>query len=285
MHNLFAFFLKVYNNKLMNKKRVTILVGISVVLVGILAGYLFWANYRSDYYSKVSRETSDKQGKILALEKSVTLWQKPENISSLADLYLSIGRNDLAEQIIMDRGEVDILNKLGTLYLNENKVKEAENTFTKAKYKKVNSDSLKGLVLVELKKGDREVAEKYLLQLSDLDTGSANCYASFVYLNDSKKARDSFEKSKSCDLYDLSKYFATYREGQNPLYLKLGAVNKYYSENFLNLAEKDILALIKEKDDYRDAHTLAAKIYEKLGNQTKSKEEQDKAKHIDPIYH
>ena len=266
----------------MSKKRIIILTIITITLIGAIVGYLFWANQKADYYSQVSRETSDKQDKIINLEKSLTLWGKPENIIALADIYISIGRNDLAEKVMVGRGEVDILNKLGNLYLTENKVKEAENTFTKAKNKKLNSDSLKGLILVELKKGDRGGAESYLNQLTGLDSDSADCYASFVYLNDFKKAKDSFIKAKKCDLYGLDKYFTLYKETQNPLYLKLQAANLYYSQNYLNLAENDILAILAEKDNYRDAHVLASKIYEKLGDQVKTNEHKQKAQEIDP---
>lgn len=267
----------------MNKKKITILIITSIGLIVTLTGYLFWANYRANYYAKTSSETSNKQEKILNLEKSTALYAKTENVLTLADLYTSIGRSDLAEQIMLGRGEVSILNKLGNLYLAENKTKEAENTFIKAKNKKVNSDSLKGLILVELKKGDRGVAEKYLGQLAGLDAESADCYGSFVYLNAFKKSKEAFVKAKSCDLYGLDQYFATYNEAQNPFYLKLEAVNLYYTQNYLNLAEKDILALIKEKDSYRDAHILASKIYEKLSNQAKATEHKQKALQIDPL--
>lgn len=266
----------------MNKKKIIILSIISIIVVGTLTGYLFWAYQRADHYADVSRETSDTQGKVLALEKSLTLWGKPENILSLADLYISIGQNDLAEKILLGRGEVDILNKLGNLYLSENKIKEAENTFTKAENKNINSNSLKGLIFVELKKGDRGVAENYLLKLSGLDAESASCYGAFVYLNNFKKAKENFTKAKSCDLYGLDKYFSTYNETQNPLYLRLEAANLYYSESYLSLAEKDILAILKEKDNYRDAHILASKIYESLGDQTRANEHKQKSQEIDP---
>ncbi len=267
----------------MNKKKITILIIISFAVTILLAGYLLWAHNRADYYARAANTAPGTQDKILDLEKSLTLWKKPENIMTLADLYVSIGRQDLAEQIMLGRGEVSILNKLGNLYLTENKVKEAENTFTKAKSKKVNPDSLKGLILVELKKSDRGVAENYLSQLAGLDAESADCYGSLIYLNDFIKAKDSFTKAKSCNLYSLDKYFTAYNETQNPLYLRLEAVNKYYSENYPNLAEKDILALMKEKDNYRDAHILASKIYEKLGDQAKTNEHKEKARQIDPI--
>lgn len=267
----------------MNKKKITILIAISVVTIGTLIGYLFLTNQRADFYSRAANEASDKQSKILDLEKSIMLWKKTENILKLADLYISIARNDLAEKIMLDRGGVEILNKLGNLYLIENKIKEAENTFTKAKNKKLNPDSLKGLVLVELKKGDRGVAEKHLNQLTGLDSNAGNCYAAFVYLNDFKKAKGSFAKAKDCDLYNLDKYFGAYKETQNPHFLKLEAINLYYSQNYLNLSEKDIFALLKEKDNYRDAHILASKIYEKLGDQTKATEHKQKALQIDPL--
>jgi tetratricopeptide (TPR) repeat protein len=266
----------------MNKKKIITLVIIVVLSIGTLTGYLFWSNYRADYYADNANKTSDNQEKILNLEKSTTLYPKTENIIALVDLYISTGHNNLAEKIMLSRGEVDILNKLGNLYLNENKIKEAENTFIKAKNKKVNSDSLKGLILVELKKSDRGVAENYLNQLVSLDSNSANCYGTFVYLIDFKKSENSFKKAKSCDLYGLDKYFVTFDEAQNPLYLRLEAVNLYYSQNYLNLAEKDILTILKEKDSYRDAHILASKIYEKLGNQAKANEHKQKAKQIDP---
>ncbi len=265
----------------MRKKKIVILTVTPIVLIGMLASYLFWANQRADYYANISNEASNKQEKILNLEKSLALWKKTGNILTLADLYISTGNSNLAKQIMVGRGEVDILNKLGNLYLNENKVKEAENTFIKAKNKNINSESLKGLILVELKKGDRGVTEGYLSQLSVLDQGSANCYASFVYLNDYNKAKDAYVKAKSCNLYGIDKYFASYKKTQNPLYLKLEAINLYYSQDYLNLAEKDILALIKEKDNYRDSHILASKIYEKLGNQAKTNEYKQKAEEID----
>lgn len=267
----------------MNKKRIIILVVISVITVGLLTGYLFWANQRASFYANNADAAPDKQEKILNLEKSLTLWKKPENIISLSELYISIGRNDLAEKIMLGRGEVDVLNKLGSLYLIENKVVEAENTFTKAKNKKLNADSLKGLILTELKKGDRGVAENYLSKLSEFDINSANCYGGFVNLDDFKKAKDSYTKVKSCNLHDVDKHFATFNDAQNPVYLKLETVNLYYSQNYLNLAEKDILALLKEKDNFRDAHILASKIYEKLGNQSKSTEHAQKALQLDPV--
>lgn len=274
--------MKVYDNKSMNKKKITILVTVSLCLIIVLTGYLFWAHSRADYYVRTANTTSDTQSKILSLEKSLALWKKPENVLTLADLYISIGRDDLAEKIMLGRGEVDILNKLGNLYLTEDKVKESENTFTKAKAKSPNSTSIKGLILVELKKGDRGVAENYLSQLAGLDTDSASCYGAFIYLNDFTKARDAFSKAKSCDLYDLDKYFATYNEAQNPLYLRLEAANLYYAQNYLSLAEKDTLTILKEKDNYRDAHILASKIYEKLGDQAKANEHRQKAQQIDP---
>lgn len=267
----------------MNKKKTIILIIIAAASIIILTGYMFWADSKASNYIKVSRETTVIQEKILALEKSLTLRGKPDNILPLANLYISIGKNDFAEKIMVGRGEVDILNKLGSLYLSENKVKEAENTFTKAKNKKSNSDSLKGLILVELKKGDRGVAENYLNQLSDLDPTSSSCYGAFVNLNDFNKAKNSFTKAKQCNLYDLDKYFATYKETQNPLYLRLQAINLYYSSNYLGLAEKDILALLKEKDNYRDAHIMASKIYDKMGDQAKANEHKQKAKELDPL--
>lgn len=265
----------------MNRKKITTLIVTAATLIGVLTGYLFWANYRADYYSRVSHETSVPQEKIIALEKSIALYAKPNNVLALANLYISIGQNDLAEKIMVGRGEVDILNKLGNLYLIGNKAKEAENTFVKAKNKKLNSDSLKGLILVELKRGDRGGVENYLSQLAGLDLDSSNCYASFVYLNDFKKAKNSFTKAKNCDLYGLDKYFFTYNDIQNPLYLKLEAADLYYSANYLKLAEGDTLALLKEKDNYRDAHVLASKIYEKLGDQAKANEHKQKALQID----
>lgn len=266
----------------MNRKGIGIVI---VIIALILAVVLFrvWAISRAEYYASVSRETSGTHDQILALEKSLLLNKKPENILTLADLYISIGHNDLAEKIMLGRGEVEVLNKLGNLYLKQNKTKEAENTFTKAKYKNNNSDSLKGLILAMLKKGDRGVAKSYLNELSVMDPDSANCYASFAYLNDFKKAKDAFTKAKSCNLHGLDKYFATYNERGNPLYLRLEAVNLYYAENYLNLADKDILALLKEKDNYRDAHILASKIYEKFGNQIKANKHKQKALRSDPL--
>jgi Tfp pilus assembly protein PilF len=267
----------------MKKKKAIILIMSAVCIVGLLTGYLFWTMNRADYYATVSRETSDTNEKVLALEKSLTLWEKPANILALADLYISIGRNDLSEQVMVGRGEVDILNKLGNLYLTENKVKEAENTFIKAKNKKINSDSLKGLMLVEAKYGDRGVAENYLSQLNGLDTNSANCYGSFLYLYDFSKSNNTFTKAKSCTLYGIDKYFSNFNETQSPLYLKLQASNLYYSQGFLNLAEKDILTILKEKNNYRDAHIMASKIYERKGDQTKANEHKQKVHELDPV--
>jgi len=274
----------------MNRKNIGIVLVIAAI---ILAAVLFrvWAISRADYYADVSSfdsaqdklTTSDMQTKILTLEKSLLLNKKPENILTLADLYISIGKSDLAEKIMLGRGEVDILNKLGGLYLSQNKTKEAESAFVKAKNKNKNSESIKGLILVVLKKGDRGVAENYLRELSVIDPDSVNCYASFTYLNDFKKAKDTFAKAKSCTLYGLDKYFTTYNESQNPLYLRLEAANLYYSQDYLNLAEEDILALLKEKDNYYNGHMLASKLYERLENQPKTNYHKQKAKKIDPL--
>ncbi|RJO62332.1 hypothetical protein C4544_00325 [candidate division WS5 bacterium] len=270
------------------KNKRTIL--IALLIISLFFGYLLWANQRADYYSQISRlpaseasETNDTQKRVLALEKSVQLWPKTENILTLADLYISIGRNDLAKEIMVGRGDPRILNKLGNLYLGENKIEGAEKAFIKAKNKKINPESLKGLILVVLKKGDRGEVENYLNQLSDLDPNSAGCYSAFAYLNDFNKSKKAFAKAKSCNLYGIDKYFSTYNEAQNPLYLRLEAANLYYSTNYLNLAEKDILALIKEKDNYRDAHILASKIYEKSGDKAKADEYKQKALKIDPV--
>ena len=127
-------------------------------------------------------------------EKSVQLWPKTNNILILSDLYISIGRNDLAEGIMADRGDPQILNKLGNLYLSENKINESEKAFAKSKNKSLNSDSLKGLILVELKRGDRGVAENYLDQLRKIDTASANCYDAFINLNNFNEAKSAFTK-------------------------------------------------------------------------------------------
>lgn len=262
------------------KNKKTILI-VSLILLALII-YVFFANYRAEYYSKISRETPSTNEKILNLEKSYALWKKRDNILQLVDLYVSIGRDDLAEEIMVGRGEVDILNKLGNLYLTQNKIEEAENTFIKAKSKSPNSTSIKGLILVELKKGNRGVAESYLSQLAGLDPDSSSCYGAFVDLNDYNNAKNSFEKAKSCNLYGMYKYFASFREDQNPLYLKLEAANKYYSENYLNLAEKDALDVLREKENYRDAHVLASKIYEKLGDPAKSSEHKNRAQQIDP---
>lgn len=267
----------------MKKKRLIILAVVWVFIIGVLTGYLLWANKQADHYAQVSRETENKQERILALEKANQLWPKTENISSLADLYISIGRSDLAEKIMVGRGDPQILNKLGNLYLTEDKLNEAEKAFTKAKSKKRNSDSLIGLILVELKYGDRGEAEAYLNELRRLDTSSANCYGTFVYLNDFKKSKNSFEKEKDCNLYGVSQFFGTYKATQNPLYLKLQAANLYFSQGFLKLAEEDILAILKEKDNYRDAHVLVSKVYEKMGDSTKANEHKQKAAEIDPV--
>ncbi len=264
------------------KKKKFIIIVLVVLVTGLGVGYFIWASQRANYYLNVSRETSDKQEEILDLEKSVALHPRTENIIPLADLYISINRNDLAERIMVGRGEVQILNKLGNLYLDENKTIDAENAFTKAENKTSNPDSLKGLVLVELKKGDRGVAEDYLRQLTQLDSDSANCYASFVYLNDFKKSENDFEEAKECNLYGLDKYFKEYKAGQNPLFLKLEAANEYYANNYLALALSDTLALRRENSRYRDAYILAAKIYEKLGDQKNADDQKQKAFQIDP---
>jgi len=266
----------------MKTKKLIIIIAITISAIGALTGYLLFAMNRADYYAQASRETTDTQNKILALEKSVQLWPKTQNILTLTNLYISVGKNDLAEKIMVGRGDPQILNKLGNLYLTENKVKEAENTFAKAKNKKMNADPLKGLILVELKKGDRGVAESYLGQLESVDPDSASCYGSFVHLNDFKTAKNAFSKAKSCNLFGLDKYFAGYNEAQNPLYLRLQAANLYYSQGYLNLAEKDVLAILKEKDNYRDTHILAQKIYEKLGDQTKANGHKQKTLELDP---
>ncbi len=284
LHNLFAFSLKLYNNKFMKKKKIIIIAFILAGLMIVLIGYLIWSYKKADYYAKVSHETSNRQTKILDLEKSITLWPKASNIIALSDLYIASGRNDLAEQIMVGRGDPQILNKLGNLYLSENQAEKAEKAFVKANNKKINSDSLKGLVLTQLKKGDRGEAEKYLGQLANLDQSSANCYASFMYLNNFDNAKKYFTKAKSCNLYGLDKYFATFNSAQNPFYLKLEASNLYYQNNYLQLALKDVLALEKEKENYRDAHILASKIYERLGNQTLANEQIQKVETLDPAY-
>ena len=266
----------------MKKKKIIILSLIPILLVGLSTGYFLWASGRADYYADVSRETNDKQAKILALEKSVELYPKPDNIITLADLYVSIGRDDLAEKIMVGRGEVQILNKLGNLYLDENKAQEAEDVFTKAKNKNLNPDSLKGLVLSQLQKGDRGEAENYLSQLSALDSDSSNCYAAFVYLNNFKKAENAFGKVKGCNIFGIDKYFAKRKDTQSPLYVKLEAANFYYEHNYLQLALSDTLALEREKDNYRDAYILSSKIYEKMGDQSKASEQGKKAAEIDP---
>ncbi len=275
----------------MNKKLIIIPL-VTVAIIVLTVGYFLWANQRADYYADVSRETNDKQTEILALEKSVELYPKPDNIISLADLYVSIGRDDLAEKIMVGRpvlmsflrgrGEVQILNRLGNLYLDENKTQDAENVFTKAKNKDLNPDSLKGLVLSQLQKGDRGEAENYLSQLSALDSDSSNCYAAFVYLNNFKKAENAFGKVKGCNIFGIDKYFAKRKDTQSPLYLKLEAANFYYEHNYLQLALNDTLALEREKDNYRDAYILGSKIYEKIGDQSKASEQGKKAVEIDP---
>ncbi len=275
----------------MNKKLIIIPL-VTVAIIVLTVGYFLWANQRADYYADVSRETNDKQTEILALEKSVELYPKPDNIISLADLYVSIGRDDLAEKIMVGRpvlmsflrgrGEVQILNRLGNLYLDENKTQDAENVFTKAKNKDLNPDSLKGLVLSQLQKGDRGEAENYLSQLSALDSDSSNCYAAFVYLNNFKKAENAFGKVKDCNIFGIDKYFAKRKDTQSPLYLKLEAANFYYEHNYLQLALNDTLALEREKDNYRDAYILGSKIYEKIGDQSKASEQGKKAVEIDP---
>ncbi len=267
----------------MKKKIIIITVIVGVMLIFI--EYLFWANKQADYYAQVSRETLDTQEQIVALKKSIQLWPKTENILTLTDLYISIGRNDLAEEIMAGRGDPDILNKLGNLYLSENKTNEAEKAFAKVKDKSLNSDSLKGLILVELKSGDRGVAENYLNKLANIDPVSAHCYYAFINLNNFEKANNAFKKTKNCTLYGIDEYFVEHKTSQNPLYLKLEAVNLYYSNGYLNMAEEDILALIKEKDNYRDAHILASKIYEEMGDQAKSDEHKQKALEIDPVEH
>lgn len=262
-----------------NKKR--ILLGIT--LIALLAGFLTFSYYRSNYYAQLALKADTSDEKILNLEKSLSLWERKENILKLADLYKSIGRTDLAEGIMVGRGEVEVLNKLGNLYLEQNKLKEAENTFTKAKVKSPNSTAIKGLILVELKKGDRGVLQGYYTQLSSLDTEAADCYAAYIYLNEFEKAKNSFAKAKSCNIFDLEEYFQGHSTLQNPLYLRLEAARLYYNENYLSLAEKDILSLIKDKEDYRDAHLLASKIYEKLGDTLKSNEYKEKAHKLDPV--
>lgn len=266
----------------MKNKKLIIILSIIGLLI-IIAGYTLWANKRADHYSQVSRETKDVQEKILSLEKSIQFWPKTENVLALADIYISIGRNDLAGKIMLGRGDLEVLNKLGSLYLSEDKIEEAEKAFIKANNKDVNSESLKGLILVVLKKGDRGEAESYLNELKNLNAVSANCYASFVYLNDFQKAENTFIKAKKCNLYGIDEYFANHNKAQSPLYLRLEATNLYYSMGYLNLAEKDILSILRENNNYRDAHVLASKIYEKLGDQTKSDEHKKGAFEIDPF--
>ncbi len=268
----------------MKKKKIIITALILVGFLVIFTGYVIWSYKKADYYAKVSRETNDRQIKTEDLEKSIELWPKESNIITLADLYIASGRSDLAEQIMVGRGETDILNKLGDLYLSENQSEKAEKAFVKANNKKVNSESLKGLVLTQLKKGNRGGAENYLEQLYNIDQDSASCYASFTYLNNFDIAKKYFTKAKACNLFDLNKYFSRYNSSQNPFYLRLEASNIYFQNNYLQLALKDILALEKEKENYRDAYILGFKIYEKLGDKAKENRQKLKVIQIDPAY-
>jgi len=263
-----------------NKKtlKIIFLLGIFLLLV---VGYVLFALNRSNHYFLRAKQSANLQDKRLLLEKSVQLYPNEQNLSYLADTYISLGSDDLAEKIMVGRGEVNILNKLGNLYLSENKIPEAENTFGKGKD---NRDSLKGLILAKLKRGDRGEAEGYLSRLQKINPVEADCYASFLNLSEFKKAQNYYSKIENCDLPGLEKYFSEHKEGQNPYFLKLEAANQYYAQNYLKLAENDDLALLKEKGDYRDAYLLATKIYAKMGDQTKSDENKQKALKIDPAY-